>query len=93
MSAADPTLGRDPSTGDSSHWGFVDSIKAIRLARAQALICFSRSIALRTLFEAFEPGEVALRRKTGSQFSAWVHELVAECCLSFPSKFPLKHWP
>jgi hypothetical protein len=32
----------------SFHLGFVDSIKAIRLARVQALLCFSRSIALRT---------------------------------------------
>jgi hypothetical protein len=64
MSAADPTLGEA-----SFHLGFVDSIKAIRWARVQALICFSHSIALPRCSKLSSRVRLHFAAKLGVSFS------------------------
>ena len=57
-------------TWDSSHLGFVDSIKAVRWAQVQALNLLLPFDRIAQVFEApeiDEPVDAALRRKTGSQ--------------------------
>ena len=86
MSAADPNLGRDHSSWDRR---FDQSNLLGAGPSLDLLLPFNR---ITQLFEAFEPGDAALRRQNWESVSACIHELVAQCCLSFPGKFSWKHW-